>query len=109
MNTKTSRLDVNIMQPIKHTVSISGLNDLRPLMKTQMSKVFQLDNQQSYALSPALLEPVSGSKLTAWVSGDELPEFIHQSALIVNIWSGFDCEAHFVGSGLSIILILSMI
>ncbi|WP_374832651.1 alpha/beta hydrolase [Paenochrobactrum pullorum] len=96
MSTKTSPLDAKIMQRIKHTVSISGLSDLRPLIKTEMNDVLRLDDQQAYAQSPALLEPVKDIKLTAWVGGAELPEFIRQSALHANIWSGFDCETSFV-------------
>lgn len=96
MNTQTSPLDANIMQRIKHTVSISGLSDLRPLMRTEMNEVLRLNDKQAYAESPALLEPVNGAKLTAWVGGAELPEFIRQSALHTNIWSGFACEVNFV-------------
>lgn len=96
MNTQSSPLDANIMQRIKHTVSISGLSDLRPLMKTEMNEVLRLTDEQAYAESPALLEPVNGAKLTAWVGGAELPEFIRQSALHANIWSGFACDVKFV-------------
>ncbi len=97
MITKTSPLEVKTQQRIKNTVSISGLSDLRPLMKTQMNAVLRLDDDQAYTESPALLEPVSGAKLTTWVGGAELPEFIRQSALHANVWRGFDCDTYSVG------------
>lgn len=95
MGTKSSPLDAETIQRIRHIVSISGLSDLRPLMKTEMNAVLRLDACQAYAESPALLEPICGIKLTAWVGAEELPEFIRQSLLHTNIWSGFDCSVHF--------------
>lgn len=96
MNSKNSPLAAHVQQRVNNTVSISGLSDLRPLIKTAMNAVLRLDDKQTYAQSPALLEPQSGTKLTAWVGGAELPEFIRQSALHANIWSGFDCRVDFV-------------
>jgi acetyl esterase/lipase len=69
-------------------LSISGLHDLRPLMRTSMNAKLRLDEAEAAAESPALLTPRAGTTLTAWVGADERPEFIRQTELLANIWSG---------------------
>jgi len=73
---------------IARCVPISGLFDLRPLMRTAMNATLRLDAAEARAESPALLDPLPGIPLTAWVGADERPEFRRQSALIANIWQG---------------------
>jgi acetyl esterase/lipase len=73
---------------IARTVSISGVHDLRPLMRTAMNDTLHLCAASAAAESPAQLRPVPGARLIAWVGGDERPEFIRQSALIANVWTG---------------------
>jgi acetyl esterase/lipase len=73
---------------IARTVSISGVHDLRPLLRTQMNETLKLTPDGAREESPALLEPRAGVRLIAWVGGDERPEFIRQSALIANMWTG---------------------
>ena len=53
-----------------------------------MNGTLGLDRRQAEAESPALLGPVDGVRLTAWVGGAERSEFIRQSALIANAWVG---------------------
>jgi arylformamidase len=72
---------------------ISGLFDLRPLMRTRMNATLRLDEAEAVAESPALTRPLPGLHLTAWVGGDERPEFIRQSELIANIWTGLGAAA----------------
>ncbi|WP_333832418.1 alpha/beta hydrolase [Rubrimonas sp.] len=69
-------------------VGISGVYDLRPLLRTAMNADLRLDPAQCAAESPALLAPRDGARLVAWVGEDELPEFRRQSALIANVWRG---------------------
>jgi acetyl esterase/lipase len=83
-----SPLPASVLGRIGNTVSISGLHDLRPLGKTAMNATLGLDEAEAAAQSPALLAPVEGVRLTAWVGGAERSEFIRQSALIANIWRG---------------------
>ncbi|WP_227270748.1 alpha/beta hydrolase [Roseobacter weihaiensis] len=75
---------------IMHTLSISGLHDLRPLMQTQMNETLHLDDQEAWAESPVLHAPGVFSPLTCWVGGGERPEFIRQARLMAMIWQGLD-------------------
>lgn len=88
MVTRTAPLGTDIQARIAHVVSISGVHDLRPMMRTAMNGDLRLDEAQARAQSPALLEPVDGARLTAWVGGAERAEFRRQNALIANIWTG---------------------
>jgi arylformamidase len=83
-----SPLPASVLGRIRNTVSISGLHDLRPLMRTAMNATLGLDAAEAATESPALLAPVEGVRLTAWVGGAERSEFIRQSALIANVWLG---------------------
>ncbi len=73
---------------IEHSVSISGVHDLRPLLRTRLNEALRLDGSEARAESPALLDPREGVRLTAWVGADERPEFVRQNALLANIWTG---------------------
>lgn len=92
MVTSTSPLAQTVRQRIRKTVPISALADLRPLMKTEMNDTLHLDAVEARLESPALLEPQEGIDMTAWVGAAERPEFVRQTALLANIWSGFDCR-----------------
>lgn len=72
------------------TVSISGLHDLRPLMRTAMAGPLGLDLATARAESPALAEPCEGAGLTVWVGADERPEFLRQARLMALVWEGFE-------------------
>ncbi|MFT4793024.1 MAG: hypothetical protein ACJAVR_003937 [Paracoccaceae bacterium] len=84
--------DVALPPPLRariaRTVSISGVHDLRPLLRTAMNQTLRLTDASAHAESPTQLRPVPGARLIAWVGGDERPEFIRQSALIANVWTG---------------------
>ncbi len=73
---------------ILHTVSISGLHDLRPLLKTAMNRTLRLDEAEAACESPALSVPRPGVSVTCWAGARERPEFIRQNALLANIWTG---------------------
>lgn len=75
---------------IRHTLSISGLHDLRPLMRTQMNETLNLDAQEANAESAVLHPPAGDSPLTCWVGGGERPEFIRQARLMALMWAGLD-------------------
>ena len=77
---------------LKRVVSISGLHDLRPLLKTAMNDVLHLDRDEAIAESAALTEPFDGPRIVCWVGSDERPEFIRQNDLLVNIWTGLGAE-----------------
>lgn len=73
---------------IRHVVSLSGLHDLRPLLRTKMNLKLGLDAESAAAESVALLMPIAGARVTAWVGGAERAEFRRQSQLIANVWLG---------------------
>lgn len=77
---------------VVRTCSISGMHDLRPLLRTAMNAVLRLDEAEAVAESPALLRPRAGARLLARVGAGELPEFRRQNALIANIWNGLGAD-----------------
>jgi len=87
-----SPLAADVRQRIERVVSISGLHDLRPLLKTAMNDDFRMDPIQAVAESPALNQPLENVELVCWVGADERPEFVRQSELLANIWTGFGIE-----------------
>jgi arylformamidase len=87
-----SELRNEIAGRIQHVVSVSGLHDLRPLIKLTMNDTLNIDEAEALFQSPALLTPKSGVKLTCWVGGAERPEFLRQNDLLANIWKGMGAE-----------------
>ncbi len=77
---------------LRHVVSISGLHDLRPLLRTQRNDMLRMDMQSASAASPALHRPLPGVRLTTWVGGGERHEFLRQTQLLANIWHGLGCD-----------------
>lgn len=78
---------------ITRITPISGLVDLRPLLKTNMRSELRLDDAEARTESPALLDPRKGFSLTAWVGAAERPEFLRQNSLLSNIWTGMGVDA----------------
>ena len=88
MISATSPLPEALRSRIRHTVSISGVHDLRPMMRLALNADLKLDEAEALAESPALLRPLDGVRLTCWVGAGERGEFIRQNALLANIWTG---------------------
>jgi len=84
-----------VAKRIDRVMSISGLHDLRPLLKTKMNDDFQMTETQAEAESAALKQPQGDTELLCWVGSNERPEFIRQSALLANIWTGFGVKTSF--------------
>lgn len=74
-------------------LSISGLHDLRPLLKTRMNETLHLDQEEASRESAVLHRPVEGPRFHAWTGGGERPEFIRQAKLLGSIWSGLDAHS----------------
>lgn len=83
-----SPLPAAVQNRIAHTVSISGVHDLRPLLNVALNETLRLDDTEAATESPALLAPAPGAKLTCWVGAGERAEFLRQNALLANIWTG---------------------
>jgi acetyl esterase/lipase len=77
---------------VERVVSISGLHDLRPLLRTALNATLRLDAAEAAAESPALRTPVAGARVHAWAGEDERPEFVRQAALIANVWTGLGAD-----------------
>lgn len=88
MVTTTAPLAAAVQARIRHVVSIAGLHDLRAAMRIPMYRDLRIDAEEAAAESPALLAPVDDTRLTCWVGGAERAEFVRQSALLANIWTG---------------------
>jgi len=82
--TRMSCADSPLPGRIARTLSISGLHDLRPLMKTSMP--LRLDEAEAAAESPALLKRHQDITVTAWVGAKERPELLRQTALLAEAW-----------------------
>lgn len=81
---------------VSRVVGISGVYDLRPLMRSALNDDLRLDLAEARAESPALAEPRPGTRLTAWVGGAELPEFVRQNAAFASLWHGLGIAAEAV-------------
>lgn len=92
LNAASSPLAEPVRERLAHTVSLAGLHDLRPLMRTAMQATLRLDDAEAMAESPALLQPLPGARVTCWAGGQERPEFRRQNALLANIWAGLGAE-----------------
>jgi arylformamidase len=92
MISATSPLSASVRARIRNTVSISGVHDLRPMLKTAMNADLRIDEAEAQTESPVLLRPLPGARVTCWVGSAERPEFIRQNALLANIWTGLGAQ-----------------
>ncbi|RCK45630.1 esterase [Thalassospira profundimaris] len=95
-----SPLSSQTLDRIGHVMPISGLHDLRPLRHTEMNQVLNIDAPEAQSESPALLAPArpgnKPARVTCWVGADERPEFVRQSDLLANIWTGLGANTQCV-------------
>lgn len=82
-------LPESVLRRIAGVTSISGVHDLRPLMRTEMNQLLNIDHAEAKSESPALLEPLAAIPVTAWVGAAERPEFVRQNRALYEIWRGF--------------------
>jgi arylformamidase len=92
MISATSPLPDAVRARIRNVLSISGVHDLRPMMKTAMNADLRIDEAEALAESPALLRPLDGARVTCWVGSAERSEFVRQNALLANVWIGLGAE-----------------
>lgn len=85
---RNSPLPASLRARIARVVSISGVHDLRPLLRTAMKSQLRLDEEEARRESPALNEPIEGARLVCWVGGAERAEFRRQNALLASVWTG---------------------
>lgn len=87
-------LDAGARARLDGAVSISGLHDLAPLMRTDMNRTLRLDAAEVASESPVHHRPLAGVDVIAWVGADERPEFLRQSELLAAAWP--QCRAHVI-------------
>jgi acetyl esterase/lipase len=88
-----SRLAPGTRARLTGVLAISGLYDLRPMLRLTLNQTLHLDAAEAAAESPALGAPLPDAPVIhAWVGDDERPEFLRQSALIANIWTGLGAD-----------------
>lgn len=96
MVSETSPLAAAARERVRRVVSISGVHDLRPLRAAAINQTLRLDAVEAVAESPALLAPVAGTTLVAWVGANERSEFVRQNALIASLWLGLGARTEAV-------------
>jgi arylformamidase len=72
---------------VRTGLSISGLFDLSPLMRTTMNQDLKIDGSNVAGVSPLFWDVAPMRTLDAWVGGAESSEFLRQSAEITKNWS----------------------
>ena len=81
-----SPLQASPSRRIDHVLSISGVHDLRPLLRTTMNETLQLDEAEATSESAALCRPVDPCSVTCWVGAEERPAFVAQNDLLAHAW-----------------------
>ncbi|WP_348520792.1 alpha/beta hydrolase [Algicella marina] len=89
---RDSCLSEDVLERLERVTSISGVHDLRPMLRLAMNADLRLDAAESRAESPVLREPLEDVRVMAWVGADERPEFVRQTTLLANIWTGLGAE-----------------
>ena len=79
-----------VLSRIAGVTSISGVHDLRPLMRTEMNDILKIDAAEAQSESPVLLTPLAPIPVTAWVGAAERPEFVRQNRALYEMWRGFE-------------------
>lgn len=96
MVSATTPLAPTISARIARSVSISGIHDLRPMIRTKRNETLAIDAAEAASESPALLEPLPDTHLVCWAGERETSEFLRQNALLANIWLGLGAETEAV-------------
>ena len=89
---KDRNLPAEIQSRIKHIMGISGVYDLRPIRKTAMNDILQINEDEARLESPVLLDPLDNLRFTGWVGAEELAEFRRQNTALCTIWGGFETQ-----------------
>lgn len=92
-----TNLDHQILSRVQRVISISGVHDLRPITRLELNATIGLDYEEATRESPALMDPIDeGIPLDCIVGGSELPEFIRQTDLMANVWTGLgvNCKSY---------------
>ncbi len=83
-----TNLAPDVLTRIARVLSISGIHDLVPLLKTGLNSSLQLNLADALKNSPARCMPIENTHVCAWVGANERPEFLRQAALLGSMWNG---------------------
>lgn len=84
-----STLPAAVRARIPRVVSLSGVHDLRPLVRCEaLNRDLGLDAAEAARLSPVLALPGHDVELVCIAGGAELAEFRRQNALLASLWAG---------------------
>lgn len=91
---ENTALSATTLDRLELCMSISGLHDLRPLLKTRMNETLHLDMEEASHESAVLHRPAKGVRFHAWTGGGERPEFVRQAKLLDSMWSGLGAQSN---------------
>ena len=72
--------------PFVGGVSLSGVHDLAPLVQFSHNVDFRLDDAEARRMSPAAVQPSTGTPLLLACGADETSEFVRQTDLLWDAW-----------------------
>jgi len=87
MGCRDAPMPTETMRRVERVVPISGLTDLRPLLKTRMNETLRMDHAEARRHSPVLCDP-GDVDLVAWVGDGERPQLRRQTKILALIWEG---------------------
>jgi len=84
--------------PVSAVATLSGLHDLRPLVRSFVQQYLQLDDARAAALSPSLLAPAAPTTVLARTGSRESEEFQEQGRDFADAWRAHGCEASYAST-----------
>ncbi len=92
MGCQDAQLNADVIGRVTRIVPISGVHDLRPLLRLKLNATLGLDEMQAQMESPVLALPREGLEIICVAGAGELREFVRQNALLANIWRGLGAK-----------------
>jgi arylformamidase len=84
--------------PVAAVATLSGLHDLRPLMRSGVQAWLQLDEARAEAMSPLLLAPAAPTNVLARTGARESEDFQAQGRDFADAWRAHGCDASYVST-----------
>ena len=84
--------------PVAAVATLSGLHDLRPLLRSFVQDWLQLDEARAEAMSPALLAPASPANVLARAGSRESADFHWQGRALTDAWRAHGCDVSYADS-----------
>jgi len=81
--------------PVAAVATLSGLHDLRPLMRSFVQEWLQLDEARAEAMSPALLAPAAPANVLARSGSRESEDFHAQGRELADAWRAHGCDTSY--------------